>query len=152
MDAVTTQRFWFRTNIIKSGEDFTKNPAGDNEWSYNIESELGHDDATNFTEMTISEILEGSEEFKYIGLVPIIRRYILDNKFSEEDLEFYNLMLEFLCKRARGEIKTGARFMRDLVLNHPLYEEDSIVNNSICMDLVKETTLLGIPAKWDNSL
>jgi hypothetical protein len=42
--------------------------------------------------------------------------------------------------------------MRDLVLNHPAYEQDSVVNNQICYDLVKETTLLGIPAKWDDSL
>lgn len=74
------------------------------------------------------------------------------NHFSEEALDYYNTMLGFLLKRAKGEIKTGARFMRDLVLNHPEYEKDSIVSNKICYDLVKRIALLGMGAKWDESL
>jgi glutamate--cysteine ligase catalytic subunit len=152
MDAVTAKKFWFRKDIVKNDEDYTANPARDKEWSYYEESEDGHDDESNFAEMTLTDILEGNEDIGNVGLMPIIRRYMEEFNFSIEDLEFYNTMLEFLCKRARGEIKTGARFMRDIVLNHPLYEEDSIVNNKICLDLVKEATLLGVPSKWDNSL
>lgn len=74
------------------------------------------------------------------------------NEFSDKDKEFYNTMLNFLVKRAKGEVKTGARFMRDFVLNHHAYKQDSIVSNEICYDLVKETTSLGIPEKWDESL
>jgi glutamate--cysteine ligase catalytic subunit len=152
MDAITTQKFWFRKNIVKPGEDYSSNPAKDRHWSYNEESEQGHDDESNFAEMTIAEILIGNEEIGNVGLIPIIRRYMQEFNFSTEDLEFCTKMLDFLCKRARGEIKTGARFMRDLVLNHPLYEKDSVVINNICYDLIQENLLLGTSSKWDNSL
>jgi glutamate--cysteine ligase catalytic subunit len=152
MDATTTQKFWFRKNIVKLGEDYSSNPAKDRHWSYNEESEQGHDDESNFAEMTIADILEGNDEIGNVGLISIIRRYIQEYNFSTEHLEFCTTMLDFLCKRARGEIKTGARFMRDVVLNHPFYENDSVVNNKICYDLVRESKLLAELSKWDNSL
>lgn len=39
--------------------------------------------------------------------------------------------------RAKGEVKTGARLIRDFVMAHPEYKNDSIVPNSISFDLVK---------------
>lgn len=151
VDAVTKQKFWFRKNIVKPGMDYTQNPAKANNWS-SFECEQTSNEDSDFVEMSISDILEGNSEIGNTGLMELIRTYMKLNKFSENDMKFYETMLEFLCKRARGEIKTGARFMRDLVLNHPEYEHDSMVNNKICYDLVKEATLLGIPAKWDESL
>lgn len=38
--------------------------------------------------------------------------------------------------RAQGKIKTGARYIRDFVLSHPEYKQDSVVNNKIAYDLV----------------
>jgi glutamate--cysteine ligase catalytic subunit len=132
IDAVRDQKFWFRKNIVKPGQDHTKNPASAKDWSYHTSNNDASDDSEdNFVEMTISEILEGSQEHSYFGLIPLIRQYMEIHRFSEEDHEFYDTMLNFLCRRARGEIKTGARFMRDLVLNHPAYEQDSVVNNQI---------------------
>lgn len=37
--------------------------------------------------------------------------------------------------RARGKIPTGAHFIRNFVLNHPAYKQDSIVSNEIVYDL-----------------
>ena len=42
--------------------------------------------------------------------------------------------------------------MRDLVLNHPEYQKDSIVSDQICYELVSRTTLLGTGDKWDKDL
>jgi len=44
--------------------------------------------------------------------------------------------LDFLQKRARGEIPTGARYLRDLVLNHPEYKQDSIITPAIAFDIM----------------
>jgi len=151
IDAVTKQKFWWRTDIVKEGQDYTTNPAKTNDWKYYSKEFEDNYNSSSFKEMTISEILEGDSEFGNLGLIPIIQEYMKMNKFSEEDLSFYNTMIEFLCKRARGEIKTGARFMRDLVLNHPEYEKDSVVGDKICYDLVKETTLIGM-GKWNETL
>jgi len=37
IDAVTKQKFWWRTNIVKEGADFTINPAKANGWNYTSE-------------------------------------------------------------------------------------------------------------------
>lgn len=39
--------------------------------------------------------------------------------------------------RAKGEVKTGARLIREFVLKHPAYKQDSIVSSEIAFDLVK---------------
>jgi glutamate--cysteine ligase catalytic subunit len=53
-----------------------------------------------------------------------------------EQIKETNTYLDFLTKRARGLIPTGARFIRDFVLNHPLYKRDSVLTQEIAYDLV----------------
>jgi glutamate--cysteine ligase catalytic subunit len=45
--------------------------------------------------------------------------------------------MSFMMAKAKGEVKSGARLMRDFVLSHPDYKHDSIVSNKIAFDLVK---------------
>jgi len=40
--------------------------------------------------------------------------------------------------KAKGEVQTNARFMRDFVMDHPQYNEDSIVTENIQFDLLKQ--------------
>lgn len=35
-----------------------------------------------------------------------------------------------------GQLKTSARWMRDFVMEHPLYNHDSVVSELVCYDLV----------------
>lgn len=134
VDAVTKQKFWFRRNVVNKDSDYTTNPLKENNWQVRHEdlkdnSEISPE--SEFVEMTISDILEGNEEIGNTGLMDLIYEYMDLHKFSEKDKHFYTTMLDFLVKRARGEIKTGARFMRDLVLTHPEYKQDSMVTNKI---------------------
>ncbi len=46
--------------------------------------------------------------------------------------------MTFLLARAKGQLKTCARLMRDFVINHPEYQHDANVSNHICYDLIKE--------------
>lgn len=64
------------------------------------------------------------------------------NKWKEEHKETINKYCTLLLKRAKGEIPSCARFIRDFVLNHPDYKKDSIVSNSITFDLMKMISLL----------
>jgi glutamate--cysteine ligase catalytic subunit len=156
IDAVTNQKFWFRRHIVDKTKDYTLNEAKANNWDFSSLTEVNPENPSSpnseFVEMSILDLLEGNQEIGNTGLVELFHEYMKINKFSDEDKKFYNTMISFLVKRARGEIKTGARYMRDFVLNHPEYQFDSVVNNKICYDLVKETTLLGIPEKWDTTL
>lgn len=58
-------------------------------------------------------------------------------KWPEDRISETNIYLNFLSKRARGQIPTGAKFIRDFVLSHPLYKHDSILTPEIAYDLVQ---------------
>ncbi len=51
--------------------------------------------------------------------------------------------LDFLLARAKGNIKTGARYIRDFVTAHPDYKHDSIISNEISYDLMSEIVEMG---------
>jgi len=57
-------------------------------------------------------------------------------QWSAENKNITNIYLEFLRKRSRGLVPTGAKFIRDFVLNHPAYQKDSIVSKEIAYDLI----------------
>ena len=58
-------------------------------------------------------------------------------EWPEDKIEEVNVYLRFLCERATGQIKTGAAFVRNFVLNHPAYNRDSVVNEQISYDLIQ---------------
>lgn len=47
-----------------------------------------------------------------------------------------NKYLDFIHKRASGEILTGASWMRQFVMNHPAYKHDSVVSEEIAYDML----------------
>lgn len=50
------------------------------------------------------------------------------------------MYLDFILDRLHGRVKTGARYQRDFVLNHPEYNKDSIVTPQIAYDLLSNIT------------
>jgi glutamate--cysteine ligase catalytic subunit len=49
--------------------------------------------------------------------------------YSKEHVAKVRHYLSFLLARSKGDVATGASFMRNFVLNHPAYCQDSIVNS-----------------------
>ena len=47
------------------------------------------------------------------------------------------------CRRARGELLTPATWMRQLVLDHPAYQRDSIISPEIAHDLMAAAKGIG---------
>mmetsp|Transcript_32801 Transcript_32801/g.37524 ORF Transcript_32801/g.37524 Transcript_32801/m.37524 type:complete len:604 (-) Transcript_32801:204-2015(-) len=129
VDAVTSQKFWFRKHIVK-GDDHTKNPIARESWQ--TKAETCHESLeSEFVELTVLDILVGNPEVGNTGLFALFEEYMSLKKFPEETIHYYSIMLGFLEKRARGEVKTGARFMRDFVLTHPDYQQDSVVDGNV---------------------
>ena len=60
--------------------------------------------------------------------------------------------LNFLALRARGKLPTGAQFIRDFVLSHPDYKQDSYLSPEIQYDLMKTIDSLDSPASEAKSL
>ena len=53
--------------------------------------------------------------------------------------------LSFLADRARGNVLTGARFIRNFVQRHASYKQDSFLNDEISYDLLKMLDSLDSP-------
>ena len=82
-------------------------------------------------ELSINEIFNGGGGF--VGLVPLARRYAKEEGLLCDEIERY---FSLISRRATGELKTTAQYLRSFVLNHPLYAHDSRVNPTIARDIV----------------
>ena len=50
--------------------------------------------------------------------------------------------LHFLSDRATGQLPTGAAFIRNYVMNHPEYQQDSKLSDALSFDLLKMMTTM----------
>jgi len=128
-NAVLTEKFWFR-------KDF----------SYRSEDE--------YVQLTIHEFLMGKKG-EYKGLFGLLDEYLERVASRPEEyrlIRSYMIYLnEHVIKRASGETPTPATWMRDFVLKHPSYKQDSIVSEEIAHDLV-ETILTTYQTKGTSIL
>ncbi|XP_068152614.1 glutamate--cysteine ligase isoform X2 [Drosophila tropicalis] len=96
------------------------------------------DDEENelFQLLTINEIFNGKPNV-FPGLVPLIRSYLQSMEVDTDTHCTIEQYLRFIQKRAAGELITTATWMREQVLNHPDYKQDSVVSDQINYDLLK---------------
>ena len=87
-----------------------------------------------YIELYLYEFLEGTDDF--IGMIPLINDFMDSKAYRFEMKARVNHYMDFLLQRSRGEIKTGARYIRDFVLQHKAYKKDSIVSSEIMYDLL----------------
>jgi glutamate--cysteine ligase catalytic subunit len=68
-------------------------------------------------------------------LIDLCVAFMKDNAWTEEQMTQTTKYLDFLANRSKGQIPSGARFLRDFVMKHPAYQHDSIVSDEISYDL-----------------
>ncbi|CAF3694848.1 unnamed protein product [Rotaria sp. Silwood1] len=87
------------------------------------------------SQMFINDIINGNNGF--LGLVPLVRKYIYEREDIDADtrhtIEQYLLLIS---KRAAGTLLTNASWIRQFVLSHSSYKQDSIVSEEIQYDLI----------------
>ncbi len=66
-------------------------------------------------ELYLWEILLGKPDLKFKGIYPLIEEYLIDKKYEPSIVEQIHVYMNFLIMRAKGEVKTGARLIRDFV-------------------------------------
>ena len=71
------------------------------------------------------------------GIIELCQQAMDLMKWPAEKVEETLVFLRFLAKRARGEIPTGASFIRSYVMNHPDYKHDSFLTPQMNYDLLK---------------
>jgi glutamate--cysteine ligase catalytic subunit len=116
--SVLNSQFWFRKDISSNSET--------NENAYVL--------------MTINEIMNGSSRFR--GMIPLIERYLEGLDMDIQSRNKIGEYLKLISNRASGKLITGASWIRKFVTNHPEYNFDSVVSESISYDLIK--AIIGI--------
>jgi glutamate--cysteine ligase catalytic subunit len=90
----------------------------------------GGEEENSYEEMTMAEIMTGKGDY-FPGLIPLVNAY-LDyigcDTITRERLTTY---LDFIERRALGELVTPATWMRNYVRSHPAYKGDSVVSDEI---------------------
>lgn len=96
--------------------------------------------------MTIDEIFNGkkySETEKFPGIIGLIYIYMDTIDLQENVRKSVTKYLDFISKRASGELKNAASWMRNFVVNHPDYKQDSKVSPKINYDLLDACVRIG---------
>ena len=140
-DAINKEKFWWRIDCFKDEKlleinctncvRFRKEFKRDENLTY-------EKDQNNIKELTINEIFNGCEKYNYPGLIVYFKK-IMNFMFKTNNMNNY---IDFIEKRAKGEIWTDAKYIRNFVMNHEKYKKDSIVTDEINYDLIKHILLI----------
>ncbi|PVU93659.1 hypothetical protein BB561_003117 [Smittium simulii] len=99
-------------------------------------------------EMSIKEIMCGQDiPGGFPGLVNIVSGFLDSANIDVITHVKLSKYLDFIKRRATGEYRTNARYIRDFVKSNPLYKNDSVVNEDILYELlvkIKETSDLNV--------
>jgi len=98
------------------------------------------------TDLSVDEIFNGTES--YIGLIPIVRRYISEDLKVDIDADIaateaggiaYVLRryLNFISMRASGKVLTVANYWRKFITTHADYKQDSRISEDIAVDIAR---------------
>ena len=68
----------------------------------------------------------------------LIRKFMEVKNYSQDSMEQIEVILDFLVARSKGEVPTGATFIREYVLNHCHYKKDSKVCSCIQACLIDQ--------------
>lgn len=122
--AVINEKFWFNLNCVQN----------ETYWQSDLEeSNFTKSGAENkvplYEELYLHEVFVGKGDFP--GIYSIIRKFMEIKGYSDMHKGQIEYMMEFLLSRARGEIPTGAKFIRDYIQQHPLYKRNSKLSS--CM-------------------
>ncbi|KAJ8034868.1 Glutamate--cysteine ligase catalytic subunit [Holothuria leucospilota] len=104
-----------------------------------LESRSGEKDT--YTQMSIDVIMNGGvtpSGAEFPGLIPIIKRYITTEEHADDTTSAtISRYLQLISDRAAGRVNTIAKWIRNLVAEHPDYKHDSVISERINYDLVK---------------
>jgi glutamate--cysteine ligase catalytic subunit len=137
-DAVRQGKMWFRrrgwfsdtTHSVRSVRSVSKENIS---WNEQVEKN------EEFALMTANEIFNGeSDPNGFPGLVPLVRYYLDYKQMPPTEQAKVAPYLDIISKRASGENPTPASWMREFVLSHQDYQQDSYVSERVCYDMMKE--------------
>jgi glutamate--cysteine ligase catalytic subunit len=93
--------------------------------------------------MTVNDIINGSESGEFPGLIPIVESYLDSVNVDVSTRCHLSTYLDLISRRARGDLDTTARWIRNFIDVHPKYKHDSVVNDEINHDLIGAVIAIG---------
>eukprot|EP00160_Parvularia_atlantis_P013768 Unigene3041_Nuclearia_a/m.9354 Unigene3041_Nuclearia_a/g.9354 ORF Unigene3041_Nuclearia_a/g.9354 Unigene3041_Nuclearia_a/m.9354 type:complete len:628 (-) Unigene3041_Nuclearia_a:92-1975(-) len=121
-DACRTQKFYFRKNVFSCRD--APRAAGPVEDEYDL--------------FTMDEIFNGRAGTPFQGILPLLSSYLDSINANYETRCAVGRYLEFLSRRASGELVTPATWMRSFVQTHSAYKHDSVVPDEVAFDLLRK--------------
>ncbi|CAG8064787.1 unnamed protein product [Penicillium salamii] len=137
-DAVNQNKFWFR-EVVRPEEASAGSPSSGNDTDDSNAS-------AGYREMSLKEIMCGSDPdawgssleggAPFPGLIYLVHSMLDAVNVDSETRAVLDGYLEFVAKRASGDLWTTAKWMRHFVQTHENYKADSVVSEDICYDLM----------------
>ncbi|KAL4992600.1 glutamate-cysteine ligase-domain-containing protein [Aspergillus falconensis] len=155
-NAVLDRKFYFRKDPFSPSVHRHQNSSGDSNTSSANNTPpasppLGPVEC-EYELMTISDIINGSADGSFPGLIPLVESYLNSVNVDVETRCSLARYLDLIRKRANGTLWTGAKWIREFVAKHPAYKEDSVVSEEICYDLVKAVEEMSVKEGADGSV
>lgn len=88
-----------------------------------------------YTLLSLNQIFNG-EPGVHCGLIPLLHQYLDEQNLRIETRQKLNQYIDLVQNKANGTKLTTAQLIREFVLNHPNYKNDSYVDDLISYDLV----------------
>ncbi|KAL3803173.1 hypothetical protein HJC23_003448 [Cyclotella cryptica] len=95
----------------------------------------GGPEENSYEEMTMAEIMTGKKDY-FPGLIPLIYAYLDHIQCDSVTMERMTKYLDFIEKRATGQLLTPATWIRNFIRSHKDYKFDSVVTDAIAYDLL----------------
>lgn len=138
-DAVNSSKFWFRKNpfpprVAHAGHQ--REASGSRPPTRPATPPPGPVEE-EYTQMSVNEIINGSDDGTFPGLIPLVESYLNAVNIDIEtrcDLARY---IDLIRRRADGSLWTAAKWIRNFVDKHPEYQHDSVVNDGVQYDLLQ---------------
>jgi glutamate--cysteine ligase catalytic subunit len=90
----------------------------------------GSSEENAYEEMSMAEIMTGKGDY-FPGLIPLILAYLDHINCDSVTMKRLTLYLDFIERRATGELVTPATWMRNYVRSHAAYKGDSVISDEI---------------------
>lgn len=148
VDAVLKDKFYFRKNPFPPRPSRANTVFGDDSRPGSAMPSRPGSPGTlpveeEYEEMTINEIINGSVDGDFPGLIPIVESYLDSVNVDVQTRCELSTYLSLISKRASGELDTAARWIRNFVDAHPNYNHDSVVDDVITHDLIGAVVAIG---------
>lgn len=147
VDAVLKEKFYFRRSPFPARPSRANTTFGDDSRPGSaMPSRPGTPVGPvedEYEEMTVDEIINGSAEGDFPGLIPIVESYLDSVNVDVATRCELATYLSLIRARASGELDTAARWIRNLVDAHPGYAHDSVVSEEVTHDLVGAVIAIG---------